>query len=319
MENIEKIISTRDQSTIATEINIIKDHTNKVLLTSAVEIGKRLKEAKQLIGHGNWSNWLEEEVSYSQRTAQNLMRLYEEYNDKMIEGEIRNSLADLGYTQAIAMLKLDEELREDFMIEHNVSEMSTKDLEAAINERNAIEKEKVDIEKELEKQMSENSSINIQLQEKIKKIKEIETTINSKSDEIKTLQNKLNKVKSADPDVQKNLEIEVAEKRKEIDELRKELKKKPKQIEVEVEKKIEVIPDSIKLELASLQSQVQKAQAKAKATEGSVEFKATFNLLVNLFNQLLDNLEKIKSDSIDEYEKYKNAVNELLKKLVITG
>jgi hypothetical protein len=45
----------------------------KILLTNAIEIGRRLKEAKELVPHGEWGKWLEELVSYSQRMADKLI------------------------------------------------------------------------------------------------------------------------------------------------------------------------------------------------------------------------------------------------------
>jgi hypothetical protein len=41
------------------------------------EIGRRLTEAKKLLGHGNWLNWLDAEFGWTDRTALNFMRVYE--------------------------------------------------------------------------------------------------------------------------------------------------------------------------------------------------------------------------------------------------
>ncbi len=50
---IEPIIE-RTPLVIAAEINRIKQQTCKIMLTNAIEIGKRLKEAKALLPHGEW-------------------------------------------------------------------------------------------------------------------------------------------------------------------------------------------------------------------------------------------------------------------------
>jgi len=75
------MITERTPFVIAAEINTIKYQTEKILLAGAVEIGRRLTEAKALLPHGEWSKWLEDQVNFTQRTAQNLMRIYEEYGD----------------------------------------------------------------------------------------------------------------------------------------------------------------------------------------------------------------------------------------------
>jgi len=65
---MDDLITDRTPPVIAAEINTIRDQTGKVLLAAAIEIGRRLKEAKDLLPYGEWGKWLEESVSYSQKT-----------------------------------------------------------------------------------------------------------------------------------------------------------------------------------------------------------------------------------------------------------
>jgi len=46
----------RTPQVIAAEIIAIKNQTRKILLASAIEVGRRLAEAKALLPHGNGSN-----------------------------------------------------------------------------------------------------------------------------------------------------------------------------------------------------------------------------------------------------------------------
>ncbi|AFV02978.1 Protein export cytoplasm protein SecA ATPase RNA helicase [Dehalobacter sp. UNSWDHB] len=84
---------------IAAEINMITCQTKKILLASAIEIGRHLQEAKDLVKHGEWGKWLAESVSYSQKTAERLIKLYKEYGPKLlasqdmdVSAQIRNRL-----------------------------------------------------------------------------------------------------------------------------------------------------------------------------------------------------------------------------------
>ena len=119
---IEPIIE-RTPLVIAAEINRIKQQTCKIMLTNAIEIGKRLKEAKALLPHGEWGKWLVESVSYSQRTANRLMQLFEEYGDKLFasteDGGSSNSsaLTNLTYYQAFLLLGIPEDEREEFVLQ----------------------------------------------------------------------------------------------------------------------------------------------------------------------------------------------------------
>jgi hypothetical protein len=79
--NVE--LSARTPAQIAAEINLIKSRTDKIMLQNCVQIGACLTETKAAVPYGEWGKWLkEEEVSYSQRTAEHLMRIYKEFGPK---------------------------------------------------------------------------------------------------------------------------------------------------------------------------------------------------------------------------------------------
>ena len=91
-------------------------------------IGRCLIEAKDLLPHGEWLPWLNEQVELSERTAQKFMRLAREWSNP-------SALADLGATKALMLLALPVEEREQFVAEHDVVDMTSRQLEAAIKER----------------------------------------------------------------------------------------------------------------------------------------------------------------------------------------
>jgi hypothetical protein len=49
----------------------------KRVVRDVIEIGRRLAECKQLIGHGGWLLWLEREFRWSEQTARNYIALHE--------------------------------------------------------------------------------------------------------------------------------------------------------------------------------------------------------------------------------------------------
>ena len=91
-------------------------------------IGKCLIEAKEMLRHGEWLPWLNEQVELSERTAQKFMKLAREWSNP-------NTLADLGASKALMLLALPEGERDAFLEDHNVIDMSARQLEAAIRER----------------------------------------------------------------------------------------------------------------------------------------------------------------------------------------
>lgn len=136
--NIEII---RTPQIIAAEISQLKEQTRKIVINNAIEIGRRLCEAKEMVDHGAWGNWLKVEVDYSQATAENLMKIYREYGSA--QGQLWGASAksqtfeSLSYSQALALLAMPAEEREEFVETNNVSEMSTRELQQAIKDRDA--------------------------------------------------------------------------------------------------------------------------------------------------------------------------------------
>ena len=129
----------RTPEIIAAEICQIADQTRKMVLNSSIEIGKRLCEAKEMIPHGEWGNWLEHSVNFKQSTANNLMKIYTEYGD--IQGQLWGASAksqtfgNLTYSQAVALLAVPAEEREEFVEKNDVENMSTRELQEAIKAR----------------------------------------------------------------------------------------------------------------------------------------------------------------------------------------
>lgn len=116
---------TRDIETVTAEIIQLQQDAGNAI----IGIGKRLIEAKAMIPHGEWLPWLAEEVGYSERVAQSFMRLAREWESNP------KALSDLGATKALKLLVLPPEERETFMAENNVVDMTSRELEKAIRER----------------------------------------------------------------------------------------------------------------------------------------------------------------------------------------
>jgi hypothetical protein len=46
------------------------------MISDAIEIGRRLKLCKEIVGHGRWLPWLDEQFGWTDRTALNFMRVH---------------------------------------------------------------------------------------------------------------------------------------------------------------------------------------------------------------------------------------------------
>ena len=128
-QTMAKPVEGRTIETITDEILDAKRTGGEAILT----IGRCLIEAKDMLPHGEWLPWLNERVEFSERTARNFMRLAREWTN-------RQTLADLGAAKALTLLALPAEEREQFVEEHNVIDMSARQLKEAIRERDEARK-----------------------------------------------------------------------------------------------------------------------------------------------------------------------------------
>ena len=118
--------TTARLNVLAAEVRAIEDQVKGVALSGAVAIGKRLLEAKGLVPHGRFCEWLRLNVDYSERRAQDLMRLYETYG----RGTIPESVSALDYSKAVALLSAPEEARE--ALAEEAADMSVRELQAEV-------------------------------------------------------------------------------------------------------------------------------------------------------------------------------------------
>lgn len=91
-------------------------------------IGNGLIEAKGKLDHGQWLDWLTENVGYSEKSAENYMRIARNYSNPQL-------VADLGMRKALSLLALPDGERENFVAEANVVDMTSRELEKAVRER----------------------------------------------------------------------------------------------------------------------------------------------------------------------------------------
>lgn len=151
----------RSAAVIADEINAIKTQTSGILSAalaytkrSCFEIGKRLEEAKSIVGHGEWGAWLEENFEYSESTAGNLMRIYREFGGDQIDMLTGKSPAEtfegLSQSQLVELFALPRAARADFVEEHRDEleggEMSIREMREEIRRLNeTVKRQEKDI------------------------------------------------------------------------------------------------------------------------------------------------------------------------------
>lgn len=134
-EIIEKNV---DLEKIESEIIALKNQTAE----NIIQIGYKLIEAKEKLSHGEWSSWLENKVEFSQRTANQFMRIAKEF------GSNSEVLTDLGITKVGLLLDVPTEKREEFIENYDLKSMSTRELKKAIKQ---LKNDEITIQQQIER------------------------------------------------------------------------------------------------------------------------------------------------------------------------
>ena len=112
-----------------------------------LQLGRVLAEAKPIVPHGEWENWVKTNTSMSKRAAEQYMQAYAEFG-------LNPQIAELGTTKTLKLLPLTEDEREKLLSENDVSSMSTRQLDEAIRKQKqeALKEARQEVQGELEKE-----------------------------------------------------------------------------------------------------------------------------------------------------------------------
>lgn len=129
---------------------------------SMYQLGRVLTEAKALLPHGEWTNWIRENAGCSDRTAQSFMAAYRRFGDSDAVSKISDR------SKIFKMLALPEGTEEAFLADNDVAAMTSREVEAAVRKVRAEMQKKIDEAK---------SSANVP--------QEIYDTLNAQRDQLK--------------------------------------------------------------------------------------------------------------------------------------
>lgn len=289
---------SRTPEVIATEINVIKAQARDVYVRSAIEIGKRLYEAKTMVAHGKWGRWLEENVEYSERTAQNLIAVYEEYG----RSGNAQAIAGLSFTQAVLLLRLDGETRTELMESKDVPSMSTRELEEEIRRANAeIEERQVTIEQLMQADKEKTAA-----EERDKAL------IDEQRAEVEMMRAELEQAKTAAA----SAKAQAADAVERANAVAKENTALKGELETERSRttmieQVEVVPPEVEAELERLR----KLEESGGASEQELKLKVTYTQTVEMLGKLEEIIRKLDESQPETATRYRRAVAAAMTKI----
>lgn len=325
---MNEIQTQRTPDIIGAEIRGLTQQAKTMTLWFGIEIGRRLTEAKEMLEHGQWLAYLKEQTEFSQPSASRLMRLYDEYGAKqtsLFGAELNYStLNNLSISNALRLLAVPEDEREEFAAEHDVEHMSARELDELIKQRDEAEQRAARAEEQVQ-QAADGAA---KADEQYQKAKQ----------ELHLLREKLG-----------NAEAQKAAAEKELSELRD----RPVEVAVEVDEK--AVEEAVTLARAKndaewaekmakvknelseaglkaekLKAKIKKAEERAAASAAELEklkksqtladpntavFKQIFEQVQEDFNKLHGSLLKVRASDPDTAQKLTAAVRALVDKM----
>ncbi len=152
--SVNDLIKTEDMTPeqLGGEIRLLTRQARQMVLEYGIQIGYRLQLAKDKVGE-DFAGWVERETEISKSSAYRFIKLYNEYG--AAQGSLLGvenifpTLGKISVSNALRLLAVPEEEREDFAREVDAEHISARDLEEAIRERDEARKHLETADKEL--------------------------------------------------------------------------------------------------------------------------------------------------------------------------
>lgn len=289
--------STRTAEMIAVEINVIKGQTRDVILRSAIEIGRRLYEAKAMVPYGRWGEWLKSNVDYSERTAQNLMKCFDEY------GQNPQALADVSYSQAVALLSLDGEQRAELMERVDVGELSTRELQTEIAKLREEQRHRQVTLDQLLGEKEEAERLAEEARENAEKLREekaaAEQSMGRMAQQASDMADRAEKLSRENVALKGEIEKE---------------RNRPAPEPETVIQQVETVPEEVQAELDALRKRsaeledAAKAQRAAERSEAEVLLRDAYRQLTEHFARVRERIQQFEQERPEEAARYRLAV-----------
>ena len=313
----------REIGIVTAEIKELCLQANRTALMYAIEIGRRLVEAKSVLPHGEWGRWLSEEVNFSQSSANNFMKLFEEYGSAQISifGAVSNSqtIENLPYSKALQLLAVPADERESFAKEVDAENISVKELQAAIKERNDAIKEAEEAKErqaEIEERAQAAELARTEAEERAheadalkEKISALEESLRASEEKVTQTKEKLKKAQS-DPKIPPE---KLAELKAEAEKSAKEEAEKTFSAELEEAKKAAKSAEAARVaaEFAARQAEerLEEAQKKLKVANPDVSaFGELFEQAQDIVGKMHAKIEKIRQTDPETADKLTKAM-----------
>lgn len=320
----KEITSIQDRETeqLTIEVNTIyqqMETIGNIGLQLAAEAGERLIEIKGRLAHGEFESWCKDNLTFSKRKAENMMRWSQKCKDENSIFSKTQTFTDLGISKVWALLAAPEDVAEE-VIKEGASDMSVRELQEEIS-RLKLEKEKVEglaraTEEEQANLEEEIEILKRQLEEARRESERKAEEENSQStseaeEEIEQLKKKL---EAAETNLQKTKEKLKTEKNSSDKKIEEAISKAKAEAQKEAEAKTNKSLEDITKKYEESQSVINKLQTALANSENKALaiFKVKSDLLQESFNSCLASIEDVAAEDQEKGDKMKAALRQIM-------
>lgn len=320
----KEITSIQDRETeqLTIEVNTIyqqMEAIGNIGLQLAAEAGERLIEIKGRLAHGEFESWCKNNLTFSKRKAENMMRWSQKCKDENSIFSKTQTFTDLGISKVWALLAAPEDVAEE-VIKEGASDMSVRELQEEIS-RLKLEKEKVEglaraTEEEQANLEEEIEILKRQLEEARRESERKAEEENSQStseaeEEIEQLKKKL---EAAETNLQKTKEKLKTEKNSSDKKIEEAISKAKAEAQKEAEAKTNKSLEDITKKYKESQSVINKLQTALANSENKALaiFKVKSDLLQESFNSCLASIEDVAAEDQEKGDKMKAALRQIM-------
>lgn len=322
------IQTQRTPDIIGAEIRGLTQQAKTMTLWFGIEIGRRLTEAKEMLEHGQWLPYLKEQTEFSRSSAGRLMTLYKEYGaaQTSLFGAESNypTLNNLSISNALRLLAVPEDEREEFAAEHDVEHMSARELDELIKQRDEAEQRAAKAEEQVQQAADGAAKADEQYQKAKQELHLLREKLENAEAQKSAAEKELSELRECPVEVA----VEVDEKAVEEAVTAARAKNDAEWAEKMAKVKNELSEAGLKAE--KLKAKIKKAEEKAAASAAELEklkksqtlsdpntavFKQIFEQVQEDFNKLHGSLLKVRASDPDTAEKLTAAVRALVDKM----
>jgi chromosome segregation ATPase len=315
--------NTRTLEVVAAEIRTF----TASMLNNIIEIGRRLCEAKELVPYGSFGTWVKENTGYSSSTANNFMRLYQEYG--AAQGSLFGATVEdfqtfgkLSYSKALALLQLPSGEREEFVRENDVEAMSTRELNEAIRERDEAKQKLTEVARAFDESQERVQRDQVEIRDLREKIDELESRpvdVAVQEPDPAEIQKRIDvavaeavkEAKSAAAEDKKKLRDKLAAAEKDLQAAKKEAETQAKAAADKEKQLVEQQAGIVSMEKERLEREVETLKKQIAMSDAAVvTFNALFAQVQDVMNRLMGAMAKV--DDAETAEKLRAALRKLL-------